>query len=332
MPQNKSASLRHLTIDKCLANFGRRWTFEDLREACVDALAYEGHQSPTLSTKTLRDDLKFMRSMAGYDAPIETYRDSGTYYYRYSERDFTIRKRPITPTELEAIKDVLAMFQRLQGLSELGFLQELGPVLEGGISESTAVRPVISYQSNEYLRGIENLQQLYKHCRDRHVLRLEYHSFRHSEPLSSIFHPWFLKQYNSRWFLFGFDEELDGLPVVIKAIDRIVGYTHVPELEFKECPIDWSEYFDDIVGVSKPHEKEVSEVELVFSKDRAPYIETKPIHPSQRSRRLEDGRLKVNLKLIVNLELKQVLYSFGPDLLEWKGVDLPHSIGSDQQI
>ena len=38
MPANKNALLRYKTIDKCLRNRARRWTLEDLVEACSDAL------------------------------------------------------------------------------------------------------------------------------------------------------------------------------------------------------------------------------------------------------------------------------------------------------
>lgn len=38
MPVNKNALLRYKTIDRCLRNRYRRWTLDDLVEACSDAL------------------------------------------------------------------------------------------------------------------------------------------------------------------------------------------------------------------------------------------------------------------------------------------------------
>lgn len=38
MPVNKNALLRYKTIDRCLRNKYRRWTLDDLVEACSDAL------------------------------------------------------------------------------------------------------------------------------------------------------------------------------------------------------------------------------------------------------------------------------------------------------
>ena len=43
MPANKNALIRYKTIDNCLRNHYRRWTLDDLVEACCDALyKFEG--------------------------------------------------------------------------------------------------------------------------------------------------------------------------------------------------------------------------------------------------------------------------------------------------
>ena len=43
MPVNKNALIRYKTIDNCLRNPYRRWTVEDLVDACSDALyEFEG--------------------------------------------------------------------------------------------------------------------------------------------------------------------------------------------------------------------------------------------------------------------------------------------------
>ena len=38
MPVNRNALIRYKTIDNCLRRRNRRWTLEDLIEACSDAL------------------------------------------------------------------------------------------------------------------------------------------------------------------------------------------------------------------------------------------------------------------------------------------------------
>ena len=74
MAQNKNALLRYRTIDRCLRNTGRRWTLQNLVDACSDALnEYEGKQD-LVSTRTVQLDIQMMRSdRLGYEAPIEVY-------------------------------------------------------------------------------------------------------------------------------------------------------------------------------------------------------------------------------------------------------------------
>ena len=77
MPVNRNALIRYKTIDNCLRHRNRRWTLEDLIEACSDALyEYEGIDKG-ISKRTVQMDIQMMRSdKLGYNAPIEVYAPS----------------------------------------------------------------------------------------------------------------------------------------------------------------------------------------------------------------------------------------------------------------
>jgi predicted DNA-binding transcriptional regulator YafY len=54
------------------------------------------------------------------------------------------------------------------------------------------------------------------------------------------------------------------------------------------------------------------EVVLQFSSELAPYIRTKPIHPTQsKIRYLESGEMILSIKVIPNYELERLILSFG---------------------
>ena len=84
MPVSKNALIRYKTIDRCLRNRYRRWTLEDLIEACSDALyEYEGRDEG-VSRRTVQLDIQMMRSdKLGYNAPIKVV-DRKYYYLRGS--------------------------------------------------------------------------------------------------------------------------------------------------------------------------------------------------------------------------------------------------------
>ena len=53
MPVNRNALIRYKTIDNCLRNPYRRWTLEDLVDACSDALyEYEGIEGNQQTCRT----------------------------------------------------------------------------------------------------------------------------------------------------------------------------------------------------------------------------------------------------------------------------------------
>ena len=57
MPINRAALIRISTIDRCLQNRYRRWSIDDLIDACTDALAeFEARTNP-VSRRTFQNDL-----------------------------------------------------------------------------------------------------------------------------------------------------------------------------------------------------------------------------------------------------------------------------------
>ena len=109
-------------------------------------------------------------------------------------------------------------------------------------------------------------------------------------------------------------------------MDRIDQMEHIDK-KYRENEIDWDDYFYDIIGVSKMSE-EIEQVELLFSKDQAPYIKTKPLHPSQKSYSQQDGSLLVKIEVGLNYELETLLLSFGDKVKILKPIILLKNIKS----
>lgn len=74
MPANKNALIRYKTIDRCLRNRYRRWTIDDLVDACSEALYDMEGITKGISMRTVQSDIQMMRSdKLGFNAPIEVY-------------------------------------------------------------------------------------------------------------------------------------------------------------------------------------------------------------------------------------------------------------------
>ena len=96
MPANLNALIRYKTINLPLRR-RRRWSIRELKQKCSDALAeYRGRYEP-VSERTIRDDIRVMRSeILGYNAPIA--QQKGLYYY--SEPGYSIMTISFTDSDL----------------------------------------------------------------------------------------------------------------------------------------------------------------------------------------------------------------------------------------
>jgi len=308
MATNKNAVLRYNTLDRCFSNFQRRFYFEDLIEVVNESIWEFDPELEGIKTRQLRDDIRFMRSPEGYDAPIVSYRDGKKAYYRYEDAEFSIHKKPLTQTEAEQIKRAISILQRFEGAPEFEWINELGPMLTTEFGLSQSEKKNMSFESNIDYSGYNNILPLFNAIENKRVLKITYHPF-DKPSYSLLFHPYHLKQYNNRWFVFGLNDKLQ-IPTWNLALDRIESIEE-SFFEYVSTEIDWEEHFYDIIGVTTPKNGEIEEIELLFTKEQANYINTKPIHASQRSTQLDSGELLVKLELIPNYELETLLLAFG---------------------
>ena len=142
---------------------------------------------------------------------------------------------------------------------------------------------------------------------------MTYQSFRAKVPNTFTFHPYALKEFNNRWFIFGRRgmKDIENL-----ALDRIVDLTETPEIPFLEDPgFNPEVWFADMVGVTKSSSDKPERVVIWASPDEAPYIRTKPFHPSQRILELkEDGAMVFELNIIINRELVRLILGYAEGL------------------
>ena len=112
MPANRNALIRYRTIDNCLRNRFRKWTLNDLIDACSDALyEYEGIDKG-VSRRTVQADIQVMRSdKLGYNAPIIVLEKK---YYTYEEKEYSITNIPLTQQDLGKLSEAVEMLKQLK--------------------------------------------------------------------------------------------------------------------------------------------------------------------------------------------------------------------------
>ncbi|MQP53298.1 MULTISPECIES: YafY family protein [unclassified Flavobacterium] len=310
MITTKHQLIRYNRLDRCFQNFGREYTIDDLLELVNEAIIEYDPKSEGIQIRTLRKDISFMKSESGYNAPIEAIKGSnGSYFYRYTNKNFSINKSPLNDTEAEQLKNAVSILTRFEGSPEFEWVNQLGPLLNDKFGLKNQDKKVMSLESNIDYKGYDYITLLFNAIINKTVLKINYEPFG-KEPYDIIFHPYFLKQYNNRWFVFGYNE-FNQNPHWNLALDRINGNIETIKEKYRNDDTDWQDFFDDIIGVSKNIDSKMEEVKLVFNKEQAPYIETKPLHWSQKNKYLDDGSLEIRIKVMLNYELEMRILSFG---------------------
>ena len=308
MSINKNALLRYQVLDRCFQNPGRKYFWQDLLSEINKALEEFNGPGSGIKRRQLFDDIKFMESDQGWGIPLDKRREGRRVYYRYSDPEFSISNQPLNEDEVSKIEAAFMVLSRFAGAPQFEAVQEMIPVLKDRLGLDHQSKEVIGLESNIDLKGIEYLSQLYDAIINEQVLEVVYQDFKSEEPFTLTFHPYYLKQYNNRWFVLGLNEELE-IPTWNLALDRIESIEIIRK-EYQQTDIDWNDYFYDIIGVTRYQDKEPESVVLEFTKDVAPYVQTKPLHPSQKTEWV-DGRLRVTIKVFPNYELESLILSFG---------------------
>lgn len=97
MPANLNALIRYKTINSCLYGGKRRWSIKELIERCSEALGENRGRYTGVSERTIRDDIRVMRSdILGFNAPIT--QEGGLYFY--SDPGYSILSLRITDVGL----------------------------------------------------------------------------------------------------------------------------------------------------------------------------------------------------------------------------------------
>lgn len=313
MATNKNALIRYKVLDSCFRNPGKRYFIDDLIAECESVLLEIDPESNGISRRQIFDDIAFMESKEGWSIELDKLRDGKKVYYRYADMSFSINNMPLNEVEINQLKSVLDIISQFKGMPQFEWVNELVPKLKQGIASDTVSFAIIEFESNQYLKGIEHLGPLHSAIHYEKVLTISYQPFENDTPFDVVIHPYFLKQYNNRWFLFGYNPEKEKYDWNL-AIDRIVSIKESKDRFHKNTFIDWQEYFEDIIGVTKPDGARPDKVVLRFTGRTGKYMETKPLHGSQKTKWIDANTLQITLQVIINYELERLLLSYADNV------------------
>jgi predicted DNA-binding transcriptional regulator YafY len=201
-----------------------------------------------ISRRTLISDIKYLRSKG---APIPE--RAKKYYYTepFSFLEVLGTNDTALLDELKAIVSKLQTFNKINNLIDVNF-DEIALRVSDPSSKN-----VMFDNPTENLENDDLLPKFLNYIQNQQVIAIKYRDFQ-NQTFEDIFHPYLLKEYNGRWYVFGLSEkkyEETGIKQIYQyPIDRIRSDSPILKPKLSYFKSDWwdsEKHFSDMVGVTK---------------------------------------------------------------------------------
>jgi predicted DNA-binding transcriptional regulator YafY len=308
MATNKHATIRYNTLDRCFSHPIKKFFIVDLIAACNEAIyEFTGIQEG-VKRRQIFDDIAFMKSEQGWSIPLLHIRAGKRVYYRYADKSFSINNKGINSTEAKQLSESLTILSRFKGLPQFVWVDEIAVRLEETFKLKGRTDSVVGFEQNPYLKGLTYFSDLFHAIQVKQAIQVTYQGFHKNGPSDMVFHPWYLKQYNNRWFCLGFNNQYNSHTIM--ALDRIIQIDASEYPYIENVTLDFDEYFEDVVGVTVKQHTPVQKVLLRVSPKTWPYIMSKPLHGSQKVKKTTDIEVYIELEVQINHELMAQIFSY----------------------
>lgn len=305
MPVDKQVLLRYQVLNKCFRSRYREYTIEDLLDECNKAL--RSQDKPEVSKRTIQNDITTLGTDYGIRLQ-ENLKRGRQRLYRYYDLDYSLPLIRINGEERNKIQAAIDVLEDFEGEPLYDWTRSFLMQVESGLLNDSP-SPLVTFQSNPDLKGISHFPNLLQAIRTKRVLKLRYTPYGKDTQTITIY-PYHLKQFNDRWYLIAQAKGYESYAHY--ALDRIDSYEEVA-LPYKESDVDFSEYFDDVIGVTVP-DVDAEDIVIKVTGKRFNYIRTKPLHLSQRIIEEAEGYAIISINVKVNKELESLILSFGDDM------------------
>ena len=302
--------LREAAIDRCLRDPKGR-TFRDIMTEVSKYLASNNVDSSVSKTTTHRDMDSIKKR---YNVEIDQVKDEETKktLYRYRDPLFSIYNSKLKADDIAKIQSVIDIISQFAGFPQFEWVDEICAKLHASAYEDENRRqPIVSFSYNpSYSTFLRHFGPLFDSIKSKTAIDLFYRKFNCDEQTYHTVHPYHLKEFQHRWYLVGITERHPE-SLTCFALDRIVTFSPSVHPFIENPGFDIEEYFGAMVGITIPEGAVPQDVLLWVANRDYPYLETNPIHPSQKFVRVENDGKVISLHVILNYELEMRIFAYG---------------------
>lgn len=318
---DKNQYERYKQIDRLLRGTPDGLPLDVLLERLNSSLSDENQ----IKRRQLQYDLEALKDL--YDAPINNKR--GARRIKYEDPSYSI----VTYEMGTSIKSMSEQLESIELNPRLLWLQNLIVMLQDTYFTNSMAMEAIDFGDNLEYKNSNRVHEFFTYILNKQVIEVNF-SPGFGRPKNIVIHPYFVRQYNNRWFLFGWNERAaaekkPASGIVNLPLDRINEVRTLP-LSYKEVSVQEvrdfkEEYFGDIVGVTRI---EGDPIHLILRfdfntgderRDNAAkrdyyYLLTKPFYPyisfPSEDKIKKDGYADVEMNIIPNKELEGIMLRY----------------------
>ena len=309
-----------------------RWAFLDSLLSkgeflSLEQIMVEYHRNPEvrkpgsdlvyLYRASLRKDLDLFKdtlSKNGLENQLESVRaqeDKRSILYRYRKPGFTIMPYLTGGMTAGEYRTLVKALARIKDSMNAATYEELRFAVLSRVEADYDKGCSVVYQDNLRLKGRGYLPQMYRAITEKRELFIKYRKF-DGDTREYHLHPYLLKQYNERWFVFGLRVEKNDQHAIVP-VDRIEEVVEMGKFN-EDIPKDYMDYFSRRVGVSHRKDEQPHKIRIaVRNIDAWGRITTKPL-PTQKVEKQYDPIVnygEIELELFPNIELFTNILSWG---------------------
>lgn len=327
MANTKAQSVREVVLDGCLSG-NRKYSMSELMDKCNEVLYENGY--PEISKKdTILADMQRIQMFWGYDATIEETQsplDNRIIEYHYKNPEFSIYKTVLSGDDIVHLEQLISLLEGFKGLPTMGWLVPIKEKLNRKkVHFPQEVRSFIELEGSDLPEWGKYLNVIANAIYENFILEVGYRKFGADEDLNYVFRPYYLRQFNGRWYLYGVTVGYDKITTI--PLDRIVSLKSTGKTFIPNPDIDFSSYFTDVHGATVYKEDEVEIVRIqVLTRKQLDYIKTKKLHHTQEVEFENEAGGIISLEVCLNYELEKLIMSFGEKIKVLEPTDFANHI------
>jgi predicted DNA-binding transcriptional regulator YafY len=284
----------------------------------------------TVGRSQVLEDIKNLKQPEGFNAPINSRIYKGRSDYYYENGDYSIYKTHwYKQTALKYIEKSISIFQP-ELMPDGSVFIELYKEIVDQLSDFETNKRVVFRSNEPSPEWHAEFMTFYNAIINKEVLRIKYKSF-HEEVFDFEFHPHIIKEFNRRYYAYGFNPS-EGKEWSIP-LDRVLNAkatseTYIPQVYINKnedgsrrpeiwSEEDWSDYFGEMIGVTRFEDTELTRIVLRVNKPDYKYFESKPMIPDDKIVTLEsstDDYRDYVMYLYPNRELQDAIISYLPNI------------------